>query len=371
MECYFPWPSSASSSLYWDKDDTLKMAQQGATTGITSLLPPHLARLFHPRPLLPAPTPLDKDFEDKPKVRLDGIAQYLDLCKEHDKDYTPTETAQQRRERKKKEKAAQAAEQVKKGLETWNPLKDPNIKSDTYKTMIVARLDYRCTERDLAQAFNDFGPIQSITIIKDKITGKPRGYAFIEFKNEKDMKAAIQYADGMKILDRRILVDVERGRSGVNFRPRRLGGGLGGTRIGSKHDNYVGKSPNDPLVAPSRAGGPSYGDRDRGFGGGGDRRGPPPPRRYDDNRGGGGFGDRDRSSSSYGRPNDRDRGYVNRDADRSRDGRDYRDDRRGGGGDRGGGGRSDGDRGRDAGRGGGDRDKRDDRKRSRSPRRDR
>lgn len=52
-------------------------------------------------------------------------------------------------------------------------------------------------------------------------------------------------ADGMKIEGRRILVDIERGRTVNTFRPRRLGGGLGTTRLGSKAQNqkYPGRDP--------------------------------------------------------------------------------------------------------------------------------
>ena len=43
--------------------------------------------------------------------------------------------------------------------------------------------------------------------------GKHRGYAFIEFEHKKDMKEAYKQADGKKIEGRRVVVDVERGRT--------------------------------------------------------------------------------------------------------------------------------------------------------------
>lgn len=49
--------------------------------------------------------------------------------------------------------------------------------------------------------------------------------------------AAYKYADGKKIDGRRVLVDVERGRTIKGWRPRRLGGGLGGTRKGGPDVN--------------------------------------------------------------------------------------------------------------------------------------
>ena len=50
----------------------------------------------------------------------------------------------------------------------------------------------------------------------------------------KHLTAAYKQADGRKIDGRRVLVDVERGRTVPNWRPRRLGGGLGTTRVGGE-----------------------------------------------------------------------------------------------------------------------------------------
>jgi hypothetical protein len=49
-------------------------------------------------------------------------------------------------------------------------------------------------------------------------------------------------ADGKKIDGRRVLVDVERGRTVKNWRPRKYGGGLGGTRLGGKVSTHSGCS---------------------------------------------------------------------------------------------------------------------------------
>jgi U1 small nuclear ribonucleoprotein len=73
--------------------------------------------------------------------------------------------------------------------------------------------------------------------VHDKDSKKPRGYAFIEYQHTRDMKNAYKQADGRKIDNRRVLVDVERGRTVPNWRPRRLGGGLGSTRVGGDEVN--------------------------------------------------------------------------------------------------------------------------------------
>jgi U1 small nuclear ribonucleoprotein len=56
---------------------------------------------------------------------------------------------------------------------------------------------------------------------------------------------AYKYGDGRKIDGRRVLVDVERGRTVPNWRPRRIGGGLGGTRKGGDDVNvrHSGREP--------------------------------------------------------------------------------------------------------------------------------
>ncbi|KAG8095607.1 hypothetical protein GUJ93_ZPchr0012g20104 [Zizania palustris] len=74
-----------------------------------------------------------------------------------------------------------------------------------------------------------------VRLVTDMETNKPRGYAFIEYMHTRDMKNAYKQADGRKVDNRRVLVDVERGRTVPNWCPRRLGGGLGSSRIGGEN----------------------------------------------------------------------------------------------------------------------------------------
>ena len=100
------------------------------------------------------------------------------------------------------------------------------------------------TERQLRREFEIYGEIVSLKMITEQ-GGKPRGYAFIEFAKEEEMKAAFRDADAKKINGRRVVVDVERGRTVEGWRPRRLGGGLGQTRAGGAAQNrlYSGRDP--------------------------------------------------------------------------------------------------------------------------------
>ena len=102
----------------------------------------------------------------------------------------------------------------------------------------MGRLPYTVTEEELRKEFQRYGPLKSIQIVHDT-QGKPRGYAFIEFERERDMKTAYTKADGIRLPGHsmRIVVDVERGRTVKGWLPRRLGGGLGRTRVGGKEVN--------------------------------------------------------------------------------------------------------------------------------------
>lgn len=138
------------------------------------------------------------------------------------------ETREERYLRKKKEKAERAAFKKEQGIALWDPHHISTATSDPYKTLFVARINYDTSESKLRREFEAYGPIKKVVIVMDKVTGKPRGYAFIEYKHERDMLAAFKRADGKKIDGRRVLVDVERGRTDKKWLPRRLGGGLGG-----------------------------------------------------------------------------------------------------------------------------------------------
>ncbi|KAJ1511012.1 U1 small nuclear ribonucleoprotein 70 kDa [Coelomomyces lativittatus] len=119
----------------------------------------------------------------------------------------------------------------------------------------------------LKKEFEYFGPIKEIILVKHRQTGKPRGYAFIEFDREKDMKQAFKEMDGVKIGQKRIVVDVERGRTVKGWRPRRLGQGLGYSRLGPKDicQHYPGRDTRQRVASspPSSSESSSYRRRRR------------------------------------------------------------------------------------------------------------
>ena len=149
-----------------------------------------------------------------------------------------------------------------------------------YNTLFVGRLAYEVSERKLLREMEAYGPVKDLKLVTDKATGKSRGYAFVEYEHEEDMKRAYRAADGMKLEGRSIVVDVERGHTVPNWLPRRLGGGLGGTRLGGKDKNIFMAGRFDPskqpVMPPPQMGmAPPYHGPPGGMGPGGPMGGPP------------------------------------------------------------------------------------------------
>lgn len=163
---------------------------------MTDKLPPELLQLFQPRPPVRYLQPLDKAPEERAGTEsvISGVAAFLSDVKEYkDADnYTPSESWLQKRDRKRLEKQQRAAEMKRDDFQGFKPSEDPKVKGDALKTLFVGRLSYEVTEKDLEREFARFGPIERIRIVKDETASKPkkahRGYAFVVYERERDMK---------------------------------------------------------------------------------------------------------------------------------------------------------------------------------------
>ena len=90
----------------------------------------------------------------------------------------------------------------------------------------VGNLSFEVKEDDLRQAFEEFGKVESATIIKDRYTGESRGFGFIEMQDKTEAQSAMQELDGKDLKGRNISVNEARPRSDNR------GGGGGGRRGG-------------------------------------------------------------------------------------------------------------------------------------------
>ena len=89
----------------------------------------------------------------------------------------------------------------------------------------VGNLSYNATEDDLRQAFAQFGDVASVSVIKDRETGRPRGFAFVEMPDAGQAKEAIENVNNTEIAGRRVTVNEARPREDRGGGGRRGGGG--------------------------------------------------------------------------------------------------------------------------------------------------
>jgi RNA recognition motif-containing protein len=85
----------------------------------------------------------------------------------------------------------------------------------------VGNLSYNTTEDTLRALFAEYGEIESVSLITDRDTGRPKGFAFVEMSTEQAAQAAITGLNGKQLDEREIKVDrakpqADRERRGSN-----------------------------------------------------------------------------------------------------------------------------------------------------------
>ncbi|MFQ5722700.1 MAG: RNA recognition motif domain-containing protein [Candidatus Aminicenantales bacterium] len=76
----------------------------------------------------------------------------------------------------------------------------------------VGNLAYRMREDALRGLFEQFGEVTDVKIIKDRLTGRSKGFGFVEMTEKEDAEKAIQKLDGSEVEGRNIRVNVARPR---------------------------------------------------------------------------------------------------------------------------------------------------------------
>jgi len=123
--------------------------------------------------------------------------------------------------------------------------------------LYVGNLPYDVNEQDLMDIFAEYGEVTSVKIVTDRVTGRSKGFGFVEMGSEEAGEKAKQELDGGILEGRPLKVNYGRKRE-----DRRGGGGFGG---GGRGGNRYGGG----------GGGRRYDDNRGGYGGG---------RRFNDNR---------------------------------------------------------------------------------------
>jgi cold-inducible RNA-binding protein len=88
--------------------------------------------------------------------------------------------------------------------------------------LYVGNLSFDTSEDTLRTLFAEFGEIESVNLITDRYTGRPRGFAFVEMATEQAAQAAIGALNGKMVDEREIKVDKAKPRAD---RDRRQSGG--------------------------------------------------------------------------------------------------------------------------------------------------
>ncbi len=96
----------------------------------------------------------------------------------------------------------------------------------------VGNLSYQTTEDDLRTMFAQAGPVVSVALIKDRDTGRSKGFAFVEMTTQSDAQKAISLLNGRDLGGRDLRVSIARPREGGGG-----GGGRGGGR-GQRRGGY-------------------------------------------------------------------------------------------------------------------------------------
>jgi len=111
--------------------------------------------------------------------------------------------------------------------------------------LYVGNLSYTTSETDLQTLFAEAGAVKSVALIKDRDSGRSKGFAFVEMENQKDMQNAISMFNGKDFQDRALAVSAARPReerSGGGFGG---GSGYGGKSRGGGYNSDRGRSNNN------------------------------------------------------------------------------------------------------------------------------
>ena len=94
--------------------------------------------------------------------------------------------------------------------------------------LYVGNLNYSTDEAELQNVFSQYGEVASVSIITDRVTGRARGFGFVEMSTSEGAQAAIEGTNGMELRGRQLRVNEALEQSRDKQRSR--GGNGGGYR---------------------------------------------------------------------------------------------------------------------------------------------
>ncbi|ROT39864.1 hypothetical protein SODALDRAFT_139730 [Sodiomyces alkalinus F11] len=117
--------------------------------------------------------------------------------------------------------------------------------------LFIGGLAWHTEEATLRQKFEEFGPIEEAVVVKDRDTGRSRGFGFVRYHQEEDAQKAIAAMNNVEFDGRQIRVDKasDSGPRGGGFGGGRGGGGYGGRGGGG---GYGAGAPMSYAAAPAQ-----------------------------------------------------------------------------------------------------------------------
>ena len=91
------------------------------------------------------------------------------------------------------------------------------------RKLFVGNLPYETTEQDLEALFGQAGAVETVTVVRDRMTGRARGFAFVEMANDEDAQKAMTQFNAHQMGGLALTVNEARPEA-----PRGAGGGFGG-----------------------------------------------------------------------------------------------------------------------------------------------
>ena len=85
------------------------------------------------------------------------------------------------------------------------------------RKLFVGNLSFNTDERRLEELFQTVGAVDTVNIVRDQMTGRARGFAFVEMQSEEDAQSAIQKLNDTELDGRKLAVN--------EARPKPTGGG--------------------------------------------------------------------------------------------------------------------------------------------------
>jgi cold-inducible RNA-binding protein len=96
------------------------------------------------------------------------------------------------------------------------------------KKLYIGNLPFQANEEELRNWFQQAGTnVANLTLVTDKFTGQPRGFAFVEINNDEEAARVIQSLNGQDFMGRNVVVNEARPREGGAGRGGYGGGGRG------------------------------------------------------------------------------------------------------------------------------------------------